>query len=187
MKQVELSLRRWGGNRKGAGRKPNGAKAGVSHLSRERLRRVPIHVNWRMRSHVWNLRAKRCFRPIRDAFFAASDRFGMRLLHFSVQGNHIHLIVEAESEKSLSKGMQGLGIRIAKKLNNVMRRRGHVLADRYFAHVLRSPSQVRNAITYVLRQKHLDLAEIDECSSQMPNAPVVAARTWLARRWRGFG
>jgi REP element-mobilizing transposase RayT len=191
MKQVELPLRRWGGKRKGAGRKPNGAKAGVSHLSREPLRRVPIHVNWRMRSHVWNLRAKRCFRPIRDAFFKANDRFGMRLLHFSVQGNHIHLIVEAESEGSLSKGMQGLGIRIAKKLNKVMDQHGQVMADRYFALVLRSPTQVRNAVTYVLRnhQKHhhLDLAEIDQCSSQVTGAPVVAARTWLGKKWIGFG
>jgi putative transposase len=191
MKQVELPLRRWGGKRKGAGCKPNGEKAGVTHLPRERLRRRPIHVNWRMRRHVWNLRAWRCFRPIETAFFAACDRFGMRLLHFSVQGNHIHLIVEADDQKALSKGMQGLGIRIAKKLNRVMDKRGAVMADRYFAHVLRTPSEVRRAVEYVVRnhQKHhhLDSADIDKFSSEMEGAPVLPATTWLGKKWRGFG
>src|SRR5437867_3599150 len=108
-KQMVLKFRTWGGKRKGAGRKPKGEKAGVSHLRRAVLpQRFPVHVTWRMRKHVWNLRTKRCFRVLERAFWAGSDRFGFRLIHFSVQGNHIHLIGEAADRRALARGMQGL-------------------------------------------------------------------------------
>ena len=48
----------------------------------------------------------------------------MRIIEFSVQGNHLHLIVEAENSDALSRGMQGLAIRIAKALNSLMERAG---------------------------------------------------------------
>src|SRR6266496_3206410 len=89
MKQLTLKMPRWGGKRKGAGRKPNGVKAGVEHLVRNRVRKGPVHVNWRMRVGTWNLRQHKCFKEIEKAFWAACDRFGMRIIHFSVQGNHI--------------------------------------------------------------------------------------------------
>src|SRR5258706_4594052 len=153
--QLPLDLKRHGGTRKGAGRKPkNGVKAGVSHLRRPSLRKLPVHVTMRVRREVWNLRSKRCFRPIREAFVAGGDRFGFRLNQFSVQGNHIHLIVEAENALALSRGMKGLAVRIAKKLNRVMQRRAAVVADRYHAHILRTPSEVRRALAYVLRNLH---------------------------------
>ena len=184
--QLDLRLRRWGGPRPNAGRKPNGAVAGVPHATRERLRRIPVHVNWRMKVHVYNLRSRRCFRELEKTFWAACDRFGMRIIHFSVQRNHIHLVVEADDHDCLARGMQGLGVRVAKALNRVMRQKGKVLADRYHAHVLRTPSEVRNAVQYVLRNhvKHLGWAQIviDPYSSAVPDAPVAAARTWLMRK-----
>jgi REP element-mobilizing transposase RayT len=193
MKQLAMNLPTWGGRRRGAGRKPNGERAGVHHTPRARLRRLPVHVNWRMRRHVPNLRKRRLFRPIEAAFGAACDRFGMRITHFSVQGNHLHLIVEAEDQACLSRGMQGLGIRVAKKLNRVMRRHGSVLADRYFSHVLRTPSEIRRAVDYVLRNhmKHLDLAEIRAdfyASNGRPagEVPVVPPMTYLLRRALGL-
>src|SRR5262249_42931700 len=133
MKQLALKLPRWGGKRRGAGRKPNGPKAGVHHLTRVRLRRAPVHVNWHMRVGTWNLRQFKCFKVLADAFGAARDRFGMRIIHFSVQGTHIHLIVEADDKEALSRGMQGLGVRVARALNRVMKKRGKRLADRYRA------------------------------------------------------
>ena len=188
MKQLAMKWRTWGGRRRGAGRKPKGVVAGVTHATRKRLRRLPVHVNWRMLPHVWNLRSRRCFRRLEEAFWAACDRFGMRITHFSVQGNHLHLIVEAEDQSCLSRGMQGLGVRVAKKLNRVMKRKGTVLADRYFAHLLKTPSEIRRAVSYVVRnrQKHLDSAEItDQFSSAagLPGeVPVVVPQTWRMRQ-----
>jgi REP element-mobilizing transposase RayT len=192
MRQLAMKLPTWGGRRRGAGRRPKGPLAGVTHSTRGRLRRLPVHVNWRMLPHVWNLRTRRCFRRLEEALWAACDRFGMRITHFSVQGNHIHLIVEAEDQACLSRAMQGLGVRVAKKLNRVMGRRGTVLADRYFAHLLKTPSEVRRAVHYVLQnhRKHLDSAKIvDQFSSNAGAAgevPVVPPMTYLMRNSLGL-
>ena len=129
-----MAFRTWGGKRKGAGRKPNGKRAGVEHVTREVLkRRFPVHVTWRM-DGAWNLRSRRCFTVLRRAMYGGAVRFGFRLVHYAVMGNHVHLIVEAEDRKALWRGMQGLGVRIAKGMNRLMGRTGSVLVDRYHAH-----------------------------------------------------
>jgi REP element-mobilizing transposase RayT len=165
---------------------------------------------------VWNLRAARCFRVLRRALVQAaearrSDVF--RLIHFSVQGNHVHLLVEASDKRALSTGLRALGVRIARALNVVMRKRGRVLG-RYHARPLATPREVRNALVYVLQnaRKHalqygraLPAGWLDPCSSAPwfdgwldPRPEVCAgetgppcvspARTWLlATGWRRYG
>jgi hypothetical protein len=78
------------------------------------------------------------------------DRFGFRLVHFSVQHNHLHLVCEAEDERALARGMQGLSIRIARALNRRFERSGRVFADRYHSRPLRTPREVRHALAYVI-------------------------------------
>src|SRR5256885_896436 len=77
-------------------------------------------------------------------------RFGFRVTHCSVQGNHIHLIAEAENRLSLARGMKGLAVRIARGVNRAVGRRGPLFAERYHAHVLKTPREVRHAIDYLL-------------------------------------
>ncbi len=150
---VQLELPRhagWGGRRKGAGRKPSGEKALVTHAGRPALApRFPVHVTLRVLPHVWNLRSKRGYRVVRRALAAGGDRFGMRLCEFSVQGNHLHFVVEAEDARALSRGMQGLSIRLAKGLNRMMSRGGKVLTDRFHARILRTPTEVSRVLAYV--------------------------------------
>src|SRR4030081_3561338 len=86
---------------------------------------------------------------LQGAFEGGRDRFGFRLIHYSIQGNHVHLIVEASDKHSLSRGMQALMIRMARALNRMMHRRGSVFADRFHAHVLRSRREVAHALRYV--------------------------------------
>jgi REP element-mobilizing transposase RayT len=189
MKQLPMRPRRHGGLRKRAGRKPTGAEAGVPHTTRPALaRRFPVHVTLRVRREVYNLRSQRCFRLIRRAFAAQNGRNGFQLNHFSVQGNHMHLIVEADGKQSLARGVQGLEIRIAKRLNRLMQRRGAVFADRYHAHILRTPTQTRHAVRYVLSnlQKHTGRPLlVDEYSSAAPSNAgkglPAPPRTWLLR------
>ena len=104
----------------------------------------------RMADHVWNLRSRRCFGLLRTCLVEARERFGMRLIEFSVLGNHLHLIVEPDSHESLSRGMQGLSVRVAKALNRLMQREGSVLADHYHSRLLETPTELVNAIAYVL-------------------------------------
>jgi REP element-mobilizing transposase RayT len=153
MKQLSLKLPTWGGKRRGAGRKRKHPRPQVPHRQRERFRWKPLHVTIRVRREVWNLRTHRCFRALKRSFAKGCARFGFRLVHFSVQGNHIHLVVEAPDHVQLGRAMKGLEVRMARALNKLMRRKGQVFADRYHAHLLRWPREVRFAIDYVLRNR----------------------------------
>lgn len=103
-----------------------------------------------MAAHVWNLRSQRSFTIIHRALEQLRERTDLRIAHFSTQGNHIHLIVEANGEHALANGIRALAIRLARGLNRMMGRRGPVFEDRYHAHVLKTPAEVRNAVRYVL-------------------------------------
>ena len=155
--QLAFEFRAWGGARRGAGRKSSGRRAGVAHLRREapNLRR-PVHVTLRLRPEVYNLRSGRMFRALYHAFLGGKERFGFRLVHYSVQGNHVHIVAEAPHKKALSRGVQGLSVRIARRLNRVMGRRGKVFADRFHSRVLKTPLEVKRVLSYVLgnAQRH---------------------------------
>ncbi len=191
MKQLDLRLHRRGGKRKGAGRKPNGPNAGVSHLTRERFARTfPVHVTVRMAEHVYNLRSRRCFSTLSRALVAAAERFGVRIVQFSIQGNHVHLVVEASSNEALSTAMKGFAVRVARGLNRVMHRRGRVVGDRYHAHVLRTPTETRRALRYVRSNaSHHGLAASqaarDPFTSPLVEIPLPSPKTWLLNDgWR---
>ena len=165
-KQGELQFRSWGGPRPGAGRRPNGAKAGVPHSRRDKLsRHHPVHTTVRLTDGLPSLRRQETLAELRTAFRKGAERFGFRLLHYSVQSNHLHFIVEAKDRVALTRGMQGLLIRIARALNRLWQRRGKVFAERFHQRVLKSPTQLRNALVYVLNnyfhhgqrpRRHLD-------------------------------
>jgi len=87
---------------------------------------------------------------LRRALVAGRERFGFRLVHFSVQRDHLHLLAEAAHRRALSRGVQGLSIRIARAINRRLQRRGKVFADRYHARALKTPRAVRWALRYVL-------------------------------------
>ena len=191
-----------GGARKGAGRKPAGARAGVSHRGRASFfKRMPVHVTLRVLSRVWNLRSERAMGVIERAVDRANTEAELGVVHFSVQGEHLHLVVEADDDRALAQGMQGLSVRLAKGLNRMMDTRGKVFADRYHAHVLRTPAEVRNALAYVLlnhrshmarARQELGRASIDRFSSAAefdgwagpPRSCASAAREGMVRRRR---
>ncbi len=142
--------RRWGGRRPGAGRKP-GPKPRQRHASREPFRRtLPAHVTLRLRKDLPSLRTVRIVHEIERTFAAGCDRPGFRLVHYSLQGNHAHLIVEAQDRLALGRGMKSIGARLARAVNRMAGRRGRVLADRYHVRLLPTPREVRGALRYVL-------------------------------------
>ena len=101
--QQTFAFLRWGGKRKGAGRRPKGERAGVSHATRARLAaRFPVHVTVRLKKGLPSLRRKSAHRVLGRAFAAGGERFGFRLIHYSIQSNHIHLLAEAEDRRALS-------------------------------------------------------------------------------------
>jgi hypothetical protein len=135
---------------------------------------------------------------------ARAHKAAFRVVHFSVQTDHIHLIVEGDRQAALVRGLQGLAVRCAKAINRALRRRGSVWSSRYHAHALRTPSEVRRGLVYVLLnfRKHLRApAGIDPRSSgpwftgwRAPPrvlaqpSPVAPPTTWLASvGWRRAG
>src|SRR5258705_6008758 len=146
----QLDRVRHGGRRPGAGRKP-GPNPRIRHRSRGSFgHRLPCHVTLKVRDGVPSLRTVRLVRELERSFAASCERNAFRLVHYSIQGNHAHLIVEADDEHALGRGMKAIAARLARAVNRIFRRSGPVLADRYHLHVLRTPREVRNALAYVL-------------------------------------
>ena len=149
--QLELPFPVHGGKRRGAGRKPKGKRAGVPHRVREKVsRHHPVHVTAKIARGLPNLRTNAGLALLRRAFAEGCSRESFKLVHYSIQNDHVHMIVEVDDRSALTKGMQGLMIRMARGLNKIWQRSGNVFADRYHSHVLRTPREVKHAIRYVL-------------------------------------
>src|SRR5688572_29131264 len=104
----------------------------------------------RVRRGISSLRSRGLFGRVQSALAYGQERFGFRLVHFSVQRDHLHLIAEASDRRALSRGMQGLTIRVARAVNRQLGRSGSVFAERYHARALRTPRAVHFALRYVL-------------------------------------
>jgi hypothetical protein len=216
--QLAFEFNGWGGKRRGAGRKRKGGKARVPHVKRPALAaRFPVHLTLDLVGGLPSLRRPRCMTVIWRALADSAHKQDFRVTQFSVQDRHLHLIVEAHNSRALSLGIQGLEVRLARRLNKMLGRSGAVFADRYHARILKTPREVFFALRYVLcnSAKHLsahgwqDLGDtlLDRCCTAAyfdgwrrgrsleafresgPGPPPVApARTWLQRRgWRRYG
>ncbi len=178
-RQLAFVFRTWGGAREGAGR-PRGAKGTGAHRVRPKhSRHHPLHITLRVVAGLPSLRKRRVFRVVKAALGAANakgrHREHFRLVHYSVQGNHIHLMAEARDRERLSRGVQGLAIRIARRVNRLLSRRGRLFSERFHARALRNPREVRHALAYVLLNERRHLAAerklslppwyFDDCSS----------------------
>jgi REP element-mobilizing transposase RayT len=155
--QVEMVFRTHGGKRRGAGRKPKGERPGERHEARpEHDPRHPVHVTIRVVGSASGLRRKDIYLALREATIVTAKREDFRIVHMSIQRDHIHLIVEADSKGALSKGIRGFSISAARQINRAVtarggdRRTGRVIGDRFHARPLTSPRAVRNAIAYAL-------------------------------------
>lgn len=123
----------------------------MRHRQRERFGTpLPAHVTLRMRDDVPSLRTVSIVHAIETTFARGCSRPGFRLVHYSLQGNHAHLVIEAHDRAALGRGMKAIGARLALAVNKVASRSGRVIADRYHMRLLRTPREVRNALRYVL-------------------------------------
>jgi hypothetical protein len=165
-----------------------------------------VHVTLRAREALPSFRSARVFRFLQRSL-AAAHKEAFRIVHFSVQMDHVHLVVEGDDQVALVRGVQGLAVRCAKAVNRAVRRRGSVWSSRYHSRALRTPTETRRGLVYVLLnfRKHLRAAPgIDPRSSgpwfngwrsSGPSAvvradptPTVPAKTWLAKiGWRRAG
>ncbi len=205
-----------GGPRPGSGR-PRGPRPRVSHRRREEIPGLhPVHVTLRVRADVPSLRTVAIVHEFRRSLAEACERGDFRVNHYSLQGDHAHMIVEARSAADLAHGMNSIGARLAHAVNRVAARTGKVLDGRYHHRVLKTPREVRRALAYVLLNARRHLAKrgralrgavsaLDPASSArwfdgwrsrvaaslggINGRPEIARpRTWLLRTgWRRHG
>ena len=195
-----------GSPRKKMGR-PVGKNPSVRHMTRPvHSHAHPMHVTLRAKRGLPSFRSQTLFAAFVKAF-RMTRREGFRIVEFSVQSSHLHLIVEATDKDALSRGMKSFTVR-ANRLFNVAwgRKRGAVWGDRYHRRDLTTPRAVRNALVYCLNnhRKHAPTTrakpELDACSSGAwfegwVEAPLVESerptprpRTWLlSTGWRKRG
>jgi REP element-mobilizing transposase RayT len=189
----------WGGARKNAGRKASPGRRSAAHRARGRhSAAVPVHVTLRLR--LRSLRSQFVFPTILDVLARANRRGAerFRIVHFSVQWDHLHLIVEALDRRALLEGMRGLSVSLARSVNRLLFRRGALSADRWHGHALATPRAVRHALVYVLAnaKKHGHATElVDPLSSsryfdgfhelaprrRAEDSVFGCSRTWLLR------
>lgn len=198
----------WGGRRAGAGRKA-AKRRPTPHRKRVLHERWnPVHVTMRRAQGLPSLRSEVIEQVLRRALEDTSTARALdfRITHYSIQADHVHLLVEADDHTALSRGMRSLAVRIAMRLNRLLRRtRGRVWAHRHHRHELLTPSEVRNVLVYVLQnyRKHGEPAAVEgdpfssarwftgwmhapPLSSEPP--PTRPADTWLLREgWLTVG
>jgi REP element-mobilizing transposase RayT len=153
----QLLFKPHGGKRRGAGRPPKAFRSSERHKRRPAFRaNQPIHVTLRVEDAIGNVRRRDCYHAIRRAMGSTGTRDDFRIVHISLERDHVHLIVEASDRVTLAKGMYVFEMVAAKLLNKVVTRetgrlrRGRVFCDRYHPVVITSPKQMRNTIAYVL-------------------------------------
>ncbi|MBL8897406.1 MAG: transposase [Planctomycetes bacterium] len=209
--QLEFEFRQHGGKRKGAGRKPKNDEPGMPHRQRAKKKRnEPLHFTVSLADGLPSLRRGGALKLVLAALSASSNRHGMRIVQYSIQRDHLHLLVEADDRECVARGMNALLSPLARELNKLWGRKGKVFPERYHDEVISTPTQARNALRYVLQngKKHgvVAQASIDLCSSApvfdgwrerpsiaaIPAALVVAAvapaSTWLLTTgWRRHG
>jgi REP element-mobilizing transposase RayT len=149
---------------------------------------MPAHVTLRLRPGLLSLRTVRLIREIEGTFSHGCERSEFRLVHYSLQGNHAHLIVEARDRNALGRGMKAIGARLARAVNRVMRRSGPVLADRYHARLLPTPKEARNALRYVLlnARRHAAIAKAARTKA-VPLDPASSGRWFDGWRRKSHG
>jgi putative transposase len=170
-------------------------------------------VTMRVRAGLPSLRSQVVLQAWNRALGGCRTR-GFRVVGFSLQADHVHLLVEASDGRTLARGMQGLSSGFARRFNRCVRRRGKVFGDRYHRRDLASSRQARNALVYVL-QNHLKhehplfvaasrvdrfssapffdgwvegRVDRDEVRAGLDPPPLSAPRSWVLRAgWRRHG
>ena len=167
----DFTERKHGGPRPGAGRprKKDSERGFIAHRARPSHRKGdPVHVTLRVAKGIPSLRRQALEQIIKRALVKQREMLDahgrtreneakhFHVVHFTIQSNHLHLIVEAPDKRGLARGVAGLEIRIARRLNALLRRKGRLWAERYHRRDLRTPTETRNALRYVLlnTQKH---------------------------------
>ena len=169
-----------GGPRPGSGPKKKQWRKGAPH----RVRLSPDgwtahHVTLSRKPGLPLLRTNEIFFFTLETLRAHKDSGDFRLVAWTLQRNHLHLLVEAPSPWALSRNLQGLQVRLAKGWNRIWGRRGKVFAGRFFSRLIESPEDGRKVLAYVLKNHLRHGLHLRSCVD--PAGSALWMDVWLER------
>ena len=135
---------------KRAGR-PAKVDVGIRHISREKLhRRSALHLTIKVRENKAEIKTKKILKALHHAIKRARLK-RLKIIHYTLEYNHIHLLAEATNNEILHQGMQALGISLSKAINKIKSLKGSVYKHRYHLKKINSRRQYKNVIHYILK------------------------------------
>jgi REP element-mobilizing transposase RayT len=168
-KESQLTFQKtsgWGGKRKGSGRK--NLSGTVNHMARPKINlKAPANITLKLKKGLPNLRTKGLLKEFNTCIKKAREH-GLYVIHFSLLTDHIHMIIEADGNNALGSGMRSLAGRFAKIIQKRVIEKGAVFKGRYHLRLLKTPTEVKNALEYVLlnHSKHIkSIEQLDPFSS----------------------
>lgn len=132
--------KKWGGARPGAGR-PKDPNSGAPHLARPRVRRRDqVLLSFELSdAHplASNTKARLSAQAtVREAVQSAHGRFGFRVDSWAITSEKLVVYGSGATTPNLSRAAQGLGVRVARRVNSHLGTSGKLFADRYRLTVL---------------------------------------------------
>jgi REP element-mobilizing transposase RayT len=164
-KHTQLSLT----NSKGAGRKAIHDK-GIRHTKREMIKKdTVLHLTLKIEKNKANLKNKSILKALQHSIKKARS-LGLKVIHYTLEYDHVHLLIEASDKISLGKGMQSLGISFSKGINKIKKQTGKVFKTRYHFRKLNSPREIKNALNYILGNgiKHRETLSVINSFNSLP-------------------
>lgn len=135
-------------NPRNAGRKAIHDK-GIRHTPREVISKPsPLHLTVKLkRADIQN---KVVLRILKHAIYRSRLQ-GVRVVHFSLEHDHVHLYVECGNNFVLGKAMKAFGVTFVRGINKFKRSKGQLYKYRYHLRILKSAREVKNVINYILK------------------------------------
>jgi REP element-mobilizing transposase RayT len=158
----------------------------VPHRPRPPIRKkTVVHVTVKLVPEVRSVRRFKLTAAMRTAFARTAKKDDFRLCQFSIQRDHLHLACEADSNDGLARGVQGVEISFAKRINRKLGRKGKVFADRFHAVQIRSPRQMRNVLCYIMNNARRHGETLDPFYGGIdPFSSAWYFDGWSHDRWR---
>lgn len=171
-KNTQLSLI----NPRSAGRPASNDK-GIRHTRRERItKQSALHFTIKVRENKADIKNKRLLKILHHAIKRARLK-KLKVLHYSLEYNHVHLLVEARDNQIIHQGMQAFGISFAKAINKIKFLKGRVYKNRYHFRKITSLRDYKNVLLYIFRNgiKHKRTQSLFDPYNSMVYEKLISA------------
>lgn len=135
-------------NLKCAGRKAIHDRA-IRHTERPKFKNArSLHLTIKVRENKADIKSIKLLKALHHAIKRAR-LMKLKIIHYTLEYNHVHLLVEADTHHALHRGMQAFGISFSKAINKTKRLKGTVYKHRYHFRQICSSRELKNVLHYI--------------------------------------